>query len=649
MIETVLSIGVLLIGFALLQGISNRLKFPYTILLLIFGFIAQELFILVNLPHHISLESEFTYSVLLPFLLFGAAIHINFHQFRLQFKTISFLATFGLLLSILIIGGFLMFALGWNLTTGLLFGALISATDPIAVLSLFKSLGGPKRLALLADGESMFNDATAVVLFRILLALTVGGTTFSQLTILESAGLFLYTFFGSIILGAVCGYLVSQALIKIENNLQIETTIMIGFSLLIFAGSEHYLNLSGVIAAVIAGLFVGNLSGLRTSSRISHFVHEFWDYLGFIAVSFVFFFATFDLDLSFFVHKFPEWVWVVIAVLIARAISVYISVFITNNMSFFKDEPNIPKTWQHILNWGGLRGVIPLVLVLSLPETYPMKTVMFDFTFAILLFTLLVNGSTIGKLLIKLKLHLPSNYEKIKNLNNTLFNYEDAIETLGEGDFLGISKETVQKQIANWRKREQGILNTISKISPQDYHNALSMQSLHIERKMYEQLLHSDEMSEAAFYEMDAQLDLQADAIEYPELNIRGVDVKGKIKSSKLFRQQILRLRYSLIKFPNFSKFFGVTKEKLFLDRFMIIRARLIGTNRVLRYFKELRTSKIHSQFIPVLNRLSKKYETYQKRAQIDLKKINKKMSFKSHEEMLIHRNLSQNHSVWTM
>lgn len=649
MIETILVFGLILISFSVLHYISERIKFPYTIFLLIFGFFAKSIFTLLHIEVDLHMDSEFIYSVILPLLLFGAALHLNFHQFRIHIKTISFFATFGLFISITVIGGLFALLLNWNFIDGLLFGAIISATDPIAVLALFKSIGGPKRLALIADGESMLNDATAVVVFRILLAVAIGQEQLSHMTFLSSGATFLYVFFGSILLGAVLGYLTALVLNKIENSLIIETTLTLGVSLIVFTAAEHYFHLSGVITAVVAGLFVGNFSGLRRPTVVSHFVQEFWDYIGYIAVSFVFFFATVGLDLNFLFNYFPSNLVVILAVLLARAVSVYFSSYITNTNRLFKDEPNIPLSWQHILNWGGLRGVIPLVLVFTLPDSYPLKQEVFDLTFTVLLFTLFVNGSTIAFLLKRLKLHIPSLSEKVRHIHNRLFNYDEGVEKLEKAQIPGISPDLINERIAVWREKEKQIAVELTSLDPIQYKNALAMQSLTIERDVFEELLMHDEMSEASFFEMDAQLDLQADAIDYPNLHTRGVGEKGMIPSALRFRQQVLRARRNVAQFTWLARILGISKEQIVHDRYMLVRGRLIASRRVLLFLKEVRENCIHEKFVQCLHDMSQKYETFVRNAEAELTFLRKDKDVKVCEIEILNHYLARKHSEWIM
>lgn len=645
----VLFISVILIIFSMLQYGALRKNLPYTVILLATGLVAKELFSAFQLPTELFLSSEVTYHILLPVLLFGSALHLNFHQFRLQFKTISFLATFGLMLSIGVLSILVTLLLGWDIKTSLLFGAIISSTDPIAVLSIFQNLGGPKRLALIADGESMFNDATAVVIFRLLTTVVVAGSSFDANTSLQSLGMFGYTFIGSIIAGALYGYFVSSVLAKIENDRVVETTLTLGASLFIFTAVEYFIHLSGVISVVIAGLFIGNLGRSRISPQVSEFVHNVWEYLGFLAISFVFFFATFHLNPSFLITLFPDWLFVVIAALCARAVSVYVSVWITNRAPFFKDEPNVPTSWQHVLNWGGLRGVIPLVLVLSLPDSYHYKELMLNFTLATLLFTLFINGSTISLLIKRLRLHELSHIEVVQKLYGMIFDVELAIERLKSGDSVGVRKQSTQNQILNWQSERTSMFQHISELKSTQYYEAISMQALVIERGVYQKMLDKNEISESVYFELDGQLDLQADAIEYPELKARNISKEGFVDSTYLFKKQLGAMRAFIAKHRVFSKLFNITPNHILLEQYMLVRARLVGSTRVLRFLTILESSDTINAFTHQIKKIQKKYAQFIETAQSDLASIQREIDVSSYEKSVLSKALEHHDSPWIL
>ncbi|MCC6711319.1 MAG: sodium:proton antiporter [Candidatus Pacebacteria bacterium] len=611
--ELIIFIGGFLLATSFLQELVKKIKFPYTVALLILGFLAQYLAPVLHIPAHVEPSPDFTFFFLLPILLFGASMHIRLHQFKLQFKTISFAATFGLLVSLLVVGFGVAWLLGLPFSGALLFGALISATDPIAVLAIFKTLGAPKRLALLADGESMFNDATAVIAFRILVTIASGATVFSHHTVLEGLQEFTYVFVGSILVGAGFGYVISSLIAKVKNDFAVETTLTLGASLLAFTATEHFFHLSGVISSVIAGLVVGNMGRSRFSPSIVHMINELWEYLGFLAVSVVFFFATYSLDIKQFLAGPERWLTVIGIVIVARAISTYLTYFLTNHLPFFKDEPNVPVSWQHILNWGGLRGVIPLVLVFSIPDEVWYKQELLIFTFAVLLFSLFVNGLTIDKLLRFLKLHVSKKEEKIYREEKDIFALEKAksiLFNLPKGEFNTSYIKEMERLLLKEENLHKKKLDEL--VSAEDLEKSLRLQLLSLQRDRLEHLFWQGYVSEDVMLDFDAQLDLQEDALEYPEVyKSKGYRPGGKINGRESLRKKILKLKRIMNTLPVIKKFLVDEKKRLIAERFYLLKARVITSHDALDQLDKLAPFFNQKAATQVFKLLKSEYEEY--------------------------------------
>ncbi len=589
-LEATLFFGGFIVLAIILFALSRRFtSVPYTVALLVAGYYTKQLFHLLHIPMHIELEPAVIYHILLPILLFESAFNINIHQFKIQFKTISFLATVGLLISVFVIAFGLSYSVGVPFDVALLFGAIISATDPIAVIALFRNLGGPKRLALVADGESMFNDATGVIAFKLVSTFVIANQAFNSDRLFASFGDFTYVFFGSMILGAVIGYIIAQLFFKkLREDRLLLTMITVAFSLLVFNGAEFLFHLSGVITVVAAAIILGNFGKPRLSGHTIHFMAEFWENIGFFCISLVFFFATFNLDIAIFNEvPFIHIVAAVGSVLLARAVSIYLGCLITNNLPMFKDEPNIPLSWQHILNWGGLRGVIPLVLVYSVPREYPYYSEILAFTFGSLLFTLLVNGLTIKYLLLWLKLHLPKEEESIIHEEVDIFNLEEsrkALKTLPASEFTSDAVKEVEKELIVDEKKHREILKKFCGNS-ELLLNSFKIQAVQIEREVAKELHENGYINEDAFMDFETELDLQLDALEYPDVFIsKGVDKDGHVKSRRSFRTYIKSLQ-SISTFLPFLKWFVRSTEKdAVLSRYMVLMARVLTSDDVLWY-----------------------------------------------------------------
>lgn len=588
--NTLLFWTLFLAGIGLLTALSKRWNFiPYTVILLVAGAIGQLVVRTQHIPIHADISSDFIYFVLLPVLLFESAFHINFHQFRLQFKTITFIATFGLLVSIFAIAVVLSALAGLPFSLAVLFGSIISATDPIAVISLFKHLGAPKRLALVADGESMFNDATGVIAFRIVSVVALGTSALTPQSIATSMASFALIFIGSILLGGLIGYLVASVIARIRNDQIIETTMTIVAAFGSFIAAEHFFHVSGVITTVVVGIVVGHFGRTKFSPGVRHFVEEFWEYFAFLSVSLVFFFSTFKLSFDIFLKNTHLIGIAILAVLIGRAVSVYISAFITNTTKPFRNEPNIPLSWQHILNWGGLRGVIPLVLVYSLPESYMYRDLLISFTMGSFLFTLFVNGLTISPLMKLLNLHKPEKDKGIIDHANAIFEIEEDLKVIKKADYEDFDHEIIKSIQTELRDEKIKQRQELLAEAPGDILHALEMFSLTVERNELHELFNRGIIGEHALFEFEAELDLQQDALEHPSIfPTRIIDSEGFIHAQESFRTTLLRVRSFGTKFPLLSRLMRINMEDLVHTRIEVLHARIRTSEKAVLYLKKL-------------------------------------------------------------
>jgi CPA1 family monovalent cation:H+ antiporter len=386
--ETV--IVALVLVAALVAIIARRSRLPYTVSLVLVGLV-----IAIRSPLHINETPELILSIFVPPLIFEAAFHLDLRQLRQNLTPILVLAVPGVLLTMLLVGGLVAFGAGLPLATALVFGALIAATDPVAVISLFRALGVPRQLAVTVEGESLFNDGTAIVVFRIALAAALTGA-FDPVTGLFD---FFRVVVGGMAVGLVLGWLVSQFIAHIDDRL-IETTL----TTLLAYGSYllgEQIHVSGVLAVVVAGLLCGNvgMSGATPTTKIMIF--NLWEYLAFLANSVVFLLVGLNVDLPQLWANLDAIVVAVLAVLVSRALVVYGLSWLAHKTG---KSPPFPFQWRHILFWGGLRGAISLALALSLPVTLAHRAELQAMTFGVVLFTLMVQGTSIRLLLDRLGL-----------------------------------------------------------------------------------------------------------------------------------------------------------------------------------------------------------------------------------------------------
>lgn len=592
LISLVIFAGFFLFTTSMVHNTTKRFSLlPYTSALLLVGLISQLLAHQFGFNTHLSLSPNVIYFILLPLLLFESAMHINLHQFQLQFKTIAFLATFGLMLSMVLIGLGISWLLQLPLAVGLLFGTIISATDPIAVLALFKSLGAPKRLGLLAEGESMFNDATAVITFRTILTFALTGAAVQINTIFLSTLDFVVVMIGSIIVGGILAYLVAQVIARINNDRLVETTLTVGLALSSFVVAEHYFHFSGVISCVVAGIVLGNLGRTKISGGVITFMEEFWEYISFIAISLVFFFSTFNLDLTIFNQSLGGSLIVILVMLIGRSISVYLSFLVSNHTRLFSNEPNVPIKWQHIINWGGMRGVIPLVLVYSLPNDFAYKQDFLSFTISAFLFTLFINAVSIRSLLTKLGIHIPKAEESIIRDEEQLIELAQAKQEIRHLSTRVFDAKLVRAAVKDINAQEAAYKkDLLEKGGYKRLVDSLRLQALRLEGNTVRRLFQEGSINENVYFDLEAELDLQMDALEYPEFKKgRAYKKGGYVDSQQSFRYQLKKIHAFIRNHPVLSRLIGHREQDLITDRMSILKARILSSQDVIEHLRLLR------------------------------------------------------------
>ena len=373
-------IGLLLVS-AVVSLVAQRLRIPYTVGLVLVGF-GLTLFGRTAVP---SFTSELILVILVPPLVFEAAFLLVLDDLFHELPLVLVLAIPGVILTTLLVGGLVSFAAGIPLAVALVFGSLIAATDPVAVVALFRTVGVPKRLQILLEGESLLNDGTAIVIFNLMLVVALTG----HFDLSSSIGQFFVVAGGGILVGVVSGIIISQLIGQIDNYL-IETTLTTILAYGSYLVAEYVLGVSGVLAVVAAGLASGKFGPRGMSSTTRIVVFNFWEYVAFLANSFVFLIIGLQIDLTLIINNALSILFAILAVIIARAVTVY-------GLTWF--HKGVPFAWKHILFWGGLRGAISLALALSLPLTLPYRDQLQAMAFGVVLFTLLVEGLTMKPLI----------------------------------------------------------------------------------------------------------------------------------------------------------------------------------------------------------------------------------------------------------
>jgi len=374
----------MLLVVTLVAVVTRRFRMPYTVALVVAGLLLS-----LGRQLDIGLTPQLILSLFLPPLVFEAAFHLPLRDLRRDRTTIFLLAVPGVLVAMAAVGGTLAIAGGLSLPVALVFGALIAATDPVAVLAIFRTLGVPKRLEVLLEAESLFNDGTAIVLFNLALAGALSGA----FGIWEGAVDFLWISAGGLVVGLLLGWITAQILARVDDYL-IETTLttVVAFGSYLLAEQMH---VSGVLAVLAAGLVTGSLGSRGMSPTTRIVVFNFWEYAAFLANSAIFLFIGLTIDIWVLAQTWRLILWAIAAVLVSRAAVTYLTSRLV---------ARTPWRWSHVLFWGGPRGAIALALALSLPAALgTARDTILALTFGVVLFTILVQSLTMDSLLRRLK------------------------------------------------------------------------------------------------------------------------------------------------------------------------------------------------------------------------------------------------------
>lgn len=379
-----LLIVLLLVAFAVATAVK-WVKVPYSIALVIVGLAIGLCHVLppVEMTPHLILL------VFLPALLFEASWNMRLNSLKENWRPIAILAIFGVLLSTVAVGAVMHYGAGMSLGAAYLFGALISATDPISVLALFKKIGIDHRLTMILEGESIFNDGTAAVLFNLILAVVMSQTVFSPVT---SLGNFIMVVTGGAAVGLILGMSASRITSLFDDHLlEITLTTILAYGSFLIA---EQMKVSPVIAVVVAGIVMGNYgshAGMSPTTRLA--VNSFWEYAAFIVNSLVFLLIGLQVKLDLLIQYAPQIGMGILSIILARIPVVFGLCPLVST-----DHKPIPWTWQTLLYWGSLRGALCMALALSLPFSFSHREEFIITTFGVVLFTLLVQGLTIEPL-----------------------------------------------------------------------------------------------------------------------------------------------------------------------------------------------------------------------------------------------------------
>jgi CPA1 family monovalent cation:H+ antiporter len=380
----VATLELLLLVAAVVAMLARRLRIPYSVALVVAGIVLS---FLPGMPN-MALSRDLVFTVLLPPLIFEAALYITWADLRRDSLVISALATVGVVLSALIIFAGLTRIAHWDWASALLFSVLIAATDPISVIATFKEAHVRGRLGFLIEAESLFNDATAAVCFALALPLIESGHLHAP----EILGTFVTVTLGGVFFGALVAGVILLLAGRTEDHL-IEITLSTVAAYGSFLLAEH-LHASGILATLTAGLILGNINHTGfISGRGRVALESFWEYVAFVANSLVFLLIGMNGTRANIAHIWKAALLAIALVIAGRAAAVYLTL-----APFAKSRWRVEAKHQHILFWGGLRGALALALALGLPDA-PRRDEIITITFAVVTFSVFFQGLTMVPLM----------------------------------------------------------------------------------------------------------------------------------------------------------------------------------------------------------------------------------------------------------
>ncbi|NVK42521.1 MAG: cation:proton antiporter [Oceanospirillaceae bacterium] len=518
----VAGIIVLLLIAAATLAVTEKLRFPFTVALVLVGLVLAELG--DSYPDtfgafkELEISSGLILYVFLPTLVFESAFHLDARQLRRDLVPVLVLAVPGLLVSTFIIGGLMALVTPIPFVAALLLGAILSATDPVAVISLFKRLGAPRRLTVLVEGESLFNDATSIVLARVLVGILVAGVVSAE-SVVGGMLDFVVVFVGGLLVGWLMALLTGYLLTLVEGHHPIEITLTTILAYASFLVAEELLHVSGVMAAVAAALTFSGWGWIRVTPAVRVYLEHFWEYMAFIATALIFLMVGLKVELSSLLETMPLLVWVILGMLLSRLVVVFGLMPLVERMP---GAQPVGMGYKAVIYWGGLRGAIALAIVLSLPA-FEYSDIFTSLVMGAVLFTLLVPALTIDRLVHRLALDRPSLADRFARVEGNLLAKRRAQSRIPElmagGLFSGsIAQQlqlnsdremlTIREELAQLRRAE---------LNANEERRLLYLRGFAEEQALFIDMFNKGHLSESSYLRLRQQVALNLDTVRFQD------------------------------------------------------------------------------------------------------------------------------------
>lgn len=610
---------------------SKKLKLPYTVFLVLVGIVLVPI---INLPYlnpvfgfldDMVLTPELLFFIFLPVLIFESGFNMSIRKMLDSAWTISALSIITLVISVGTIAGVLYYALplvGFNIPfpVALMFGAIISPCDPVAVLALFKEYKVPRRLAMIFEGESLFNDGTAMALFMVLLAVAQKGFNGTE-TILKGFVEFGVMLISGIVIGLVMASIFSRALRYTKSNEFVTVTLLLISAHLVFIIAElinhsGVIHVSSIIATTVSSLFLGNYSRNILAPKVDEYLSKLIEHISFVVNSLVFLMAGL-LFASTGINFLDLWMPIAITVITvasARMIAVYA---VTKPLNMMKLESPIPSSWQKLLAWASLRGALSIIIVLIIPadfsisgwdHSYSPRDFLLALTIGCILATLFIKAPLIGPIMHRYKINEPDPLNVAHEVDLGIYyllakkaRLSDYTERgiFSDQEYLDHKNEVdVALEIMRTKRQELAAKHGVS-LFEQSLHIAM----INIETTILKRLFINEEVDEKIYRRILGKLKLQLEKIEAAQHN--EIDPHTYMDRKDIFDRLV-----ALVQLP-FGRF---TKETTAEQSLEYYRAQRIIARKAVETIEYMQNNCGEPVFLPeAYNSVFAIYEGYKK------------------------------------
>ncbi len=361
---------------------ARRTVLPYSVALVLAGLAMSTVLPRLDPP----VDPDLLLFILLPGLVFEAALQTRLDDLRGSLRAVLVLAAPGVLISAGIVAAVLHFATGLDPTLAFVIGAAVAATDPAAVITIFKHLRVPQRLATVVEAESLFNDGTGIVIFAIAVTAVRSGVD-----LVGGSATFVIVVAASVALGVAIGWVGSRVIARVDDHL-IELTVSLAVAYGTYLLADR-LEQSGIISTVVAGIVVGNHGravGMSAQTRLA--LDTVWEFISFLLTAMTFLLVGLAISPATVADAAGTVAWGFAAVLVGRAVVVY--GLLGGAAAILPGRRTLPVPWLHVLFWSGLRGAVATALALSLPADLPQRDLVTGTVYGIVLLTLILQGTS---------------------------------------------------------------------------------------------------------------------------------------------------------------------------------------------------------------------------------------------------------------